>query len=109
MEAVRRIPWTSDARPVAGDLEAALRQEGLEPHWWSNAPGDVYAPHEHAYHKVLYCAEGSITFLVEPGGQRLVLGPGDRLELPAGTRHAAVVGPSGVRCVEGWRYPSDGK
>ena len=27
-------------------------------------------------------------------------GPGDRLDLPAGTRHDAVVGPDGVRCLE---------
>ena len=28
------------------------------------------------------------------------LATGDRLELPAGTRHDAVVGPAGVTCLE---------
>ena len=28
------------------------------------------------------------------------LAPGDRLDLPAGTRHDAVVGPGGVTCLE---------
>lgn len=105
---VRVTPWTSGEPPTPEALDAALRREGLEPHWWENGPGDVYAPHEHPYHKVLYCAEGSITFVIEPGGGKVELRPGDRMDLPRGTRHAAVVGPRGVRCVEGWRYHSDG-
>ncbi len=27
---------------------------------------------------------------------------GDRLDLPAGTRHAATVGPAGCECLEAW-------
>jgi hypothetical protein len=29
--------------------------------------------------------------------------PGDRLELPAGVRHGALVGPAGVTCLEAHR------
>ena len=36
-------------------------------------------------------------------GTALDLAPGDRLELPAGTSHDAVVGPSGVECLEAHR------
>lgn len=28
------------------------------------------------------------------------LGPGDRLDIPPGTEHAATVGPGGVECME---------
>lgn len=97
-------PWPRPDRPSSGELENALRAEGLEPHWWANGPGEVYAPHEHPYHKVLFCAEGSITFVVEPERAQIVLQPGDRMDLPRGTRHAAIVGPQGARCVEGYRY-----
>jgi quercetin dioxygenase-like cupin family protein len=78
-----------------------VRDEGLDPRWWSNAPGDTYRWHDHAYHKVLYCAEGSIVFHLRDGDVRL--GPGDRLDLPPRTPHAATVGDQGVACVEASR------
>jgi hypothetical protein len=30
--------------------------------------------------------------------------PGDRLDLPAGVRHSAIVGPQGVTCLEAHVY-----
>lgn len=85
--------------PSTWQLEARLRQEGLtEVRWWSNAPGDRYESHDHPYHKVLYCAEGSIVFHVPHGA--LEVRPGDRLDIAPGTPHSATVGPDGVRCVE---------
>lgn len=65
---------------------------------WSNGSGDRYSEHAHDYDKVLVVARGSITFTLPT--EEVVLGPGDRLELPAGTPHGAVVGPEGVECVE---------
>ncbi|MDQ7030941.1 MAG: hypothetical protein Q9O62_14800 [Ardenticatenia bacterium] len=46
---------------------------------------------------------GSITFHLPESGEDLTLGPGDRLDLPAGIRHAATVGPEGVVCLEAHR------
>lgn len=89
---------TSDvrARAVAGFAE-----EGLQPHSWSNSPGYVYGEHEHGYHKVLYCIEGSIVFHTPEGDYELETG--DRLDLPPGTRHSATVGSAGVTCMEAAR------
>lgn len=70
---------------------------------WSNGPGDRYAPHSHSYEKILYCVDGSITFVLESEARRLELKPGDRMVLPAGTIHSAVVGPAGCTCIEGNR------
>ncbi len=70
----------------------------MEPRWWGNAPGDAYGRHAHAYHKVLFCAEGTITFHTRRGD--IELGPGDRLDIEPGTEHSATVGPEGVTCVE---------
>lgn len=75
--------------------------EGLEPRRWSNGPNAEYAVHEHPRHKVLYCVEGSIVFHTEDGD--VAMERGDRLDLPAGTRHSATVGPKGVTCLEAYR------
>jgi quercetin dioxygenase-like cupin family protein len=77
----------------------ALQLDGLRPQRWSNGPGETYAAHEHAYHKVLYCLAGSITFRLDDGTE-IELQPGDRLEIEPQTRHSAVVGSRGVTCVE---------
>jgi mannose-6-phosphate isomerase-like protein (cupin superfamily) len=92
-------PWPRPEAPPREDLERVYADAGLSPSWWSNGPHDRYSPHSHAYHKVLFCAQGSITFLV-PGAGEFTLGPGDRLDIPPGTVHSAVVGPEGVTCVE---------
>jgi quercetin dioxygenase-like cupin family protein len=80
-----------------------LRSEATGCYSWSNGPGDRYAPHTHNYEKVLYCVEGSITFALEAEGRKLELKAGDRMVLPAGTIHSAVVGLSGCTCIEGKR------
>ena len=81
--------------------EAAFRAEGLDAHTWSNQPDYVYGEHEHSYHKVLFCIEGSIVFHTSDGDVELE--PGDRLELPPGTPHSATVGAFGVTCMEASR------
>lgn len=87
--------------PFADRLRSRLGDEGLAPGTWSNGPGDIYGAHVHPYDKVLVCTRGSITFGVGgAGGQAVELREGDRLELPAGTRHDAVVGSDGVTCLE---------
>jgi quercetin dioxygenase-like cupin family protein len=83
--------------------EARLRALGVEPYAWGNGPGDRYGAHEHAFTKLLVCAEGSITFLIGEAEEPVVLSAGEGFELPAGTRHAAVVGPDGCTCLEGHR------
>jgi Cupin domain len=80
-------------------LMARLRSEADGCHTWSNGTGDAYGEHAHAYDKILYCVAGSITFTLPD--REIGLGPGDRMELPAGTRHGAVAGPNGCTCIEG--------
>jgi len=84
------------------DAIAILESEGCSaPRTWSNGPGDRYGRHDHPYHKVLFCLDGSIVFHLDD--REVDLRAGDRLDLPAGTAHAATVGPDGCRCVEGSR------
>ena len=85
-------------------LMTRLRGEATGCYSWSNGPGDRYAPHSHTYEKVLYCVDGSITFVLEAkSAQQIELRAGDRMVLPAGTIHSAVVGPAGCTCIEGKR------
>ncbi|HEX9780060.1 MAG TPA: cupin domain-containing protein [bacterium] len=84
-------------------IRARLKQEGLSATRWSNDAGAVYAVHQHPYAKVLYVLRGGITFALHEGRQSLTMGPGDRMDLPAGTPHSARVGPDGVVCLEAQR------
>lgn len=89
---------------LVGDVRDRLAADGAEVDGlsaWANAPGDRYAAHAHGYDKVLVVTHGSITFRLPALGVSHVLRAGDRLDLPAGTLHAADVGPEGVRCLEG--------
>jgi quercetin dioxygenase-like cupin family protein len=88
------------ARPADSGVLDRLRTEGLDPSPWSNGPGDRYAAHDHTYDKVLAVAAGSIAFGLPDAGTTVELSVGDRLDLPAGTRHDATVGPEGVTCLE---------
>ncbi|MEO5966563.1 MAG: cupin [Candidatus Limnocylindrales bacterium] len=85
---------------TGGDLAARLRADGLDPGAWSNGPGERYDAHEHGYDKVVVCAAGSIRFGLPGHGSLVELRPGDRLDLPRGTAHDALVGADGVTCLE---------
>jgi mannose-6-phosphate isomerase-like protein (cupin superfamily) len=85
---------------MAGGSAQRLRDEGLDPGAWSNGPGDRYAAHEHGYDKVIVVERGSIRFGLPATAETIDLEAGDRLELPAGTSHDAIVGGLGVTCLE---------
>jgi quercetin dioxygenase-like cupin family protein len=90
-------PFTSQA------AEERMKSERLSCYRWSNRPGDVYPAHDHPYHKVIFVLKGSITFGLPATDEQITLNAGDRLDLPAGIAHNAVVGRRGVVCLEGHR------
>lgn len=93
-----------DGEPVTeGNVRRKMTAEGLSPYQWSNGPHDRYGAHSHSYHKVIYVVRGAITFGLPERGEEVDLVAGDRLDLPAGVTHNAVVGPAGVVCLEGHR------
>jgi quercetin dioxygenase-like cupin family protein len=97
------VRWDKPASPTEQRLLDIFAAENLHPYRWSNGPGDVYGAHSHPYHKVIYVVRGSIEFGLPESGDSLSLNAGDRLELPAGVQHDAVVGPQGVACLEAHR------
>jgi quercetin dioxygenase-like cupin family protein len=85
---------------MGNSVEERLRAEADHCYQWSNGPGAVYAVHDHPYRKILYVAQGSITFT--PADRAPIeMRAGDRMDLPPRTGHGAVVGPDGVTCWEG--------
>jgi uncharacterized protein YjlB len=98
---VKVTPWSHDRPPSEAELRQMYAAEGMAPYRWSNGPHDRYQAHTHGYHKVIYVVSGSITFGLPERGESIKLGAGDRLDLPAGVLHDAIVGPRGVVCLEG--------
>jgi quercetin dioxygenase-like cupin family protein len=82
------------------DVAPRLREEGLSPGGWANGPGERYGAHAHTYDKVIVVERGSIRFGLPASGATVDLVAGDRLDLPAGTNHDAMVGATGVSCLE---------
>lgn len=98
---LERIAWTEAAPPVEATLKERLAADGFDAWTWTDAPGATYAPHSHDVDESLWVLAGEITF--EVAGARYRLGPGDRLQLPAGTLHAAEAGPAGATYLVGER------
>jgi quercetin dioxygenase-like cupin family protein len=92
--------WMGDSPPRESEIRRLLSERGLSGYRWSNAPGDVYGAHSHPFHKIIYVLQGSITFTLPDVDEQVTLGKGDRLDLPAGMVHEAVVGQQGVICFE---------
>jgi quercetin dioxygenase-like cupin family protein len=100
MNAPHVTPWIDPVTPTESALRQLLKDEGLNAYAWSNGPHDVYSAHSHSYNKVIYVVQGTITFGLPDSGQFLALKAGDRLDLPAGVVHEALVGAWGVVCLE---------
>jgi len=81
-------------------LRGALKREGMVTAWWSDIPGTRIAEHAHPFPEVRWVLSGFVR--VSVGGESFELGPGDRLDLAPGTRHAfEVVGLSPTVYVTG--------
>jgi len=81
-------------------LRRALELEGMVTAWWSDVPGTQVPVHVHAFPETRWVLEGYLR--VTAGSEAVELGPGDRLDLPAGTAHTIeVLGLSQVIYVTG--------
>jgi quercetin dioxygenase-like cupin family protein len=91
-----------------GELsEAAMRRrleiEGYTVARYAYAPGTLFANHTHSFDKKDALVSGR--FLIRALGQEFTLGPGDAIEVPAGTVHSAeVLGDETVISLDASRY-----
>jgi mannose-6-phosphate isomerase-like protein (cupin superfamily) len=98
--AVRVIRWTGGQHPTLSSITRQMQKEGYLPYFWENGPNYRYPPRTHGYHKVMYVVEGTLELSFPDSNEKIRLRAGDRVELPAGIRHAANAGTTGVKCVE---------
>ena len=83
-----------------GTLRRALEAEGMVTAWWSDVANTRTPEHAHPFAETRWVLSGFVRVTV--GRDAFDLGPGDRLDFPAGTLHAIeVVGLSPVVYVTG--------
>lgn len=88
--------WDEPRRPDEGALRARLTQAGYLVVRWQNGPAEGYRAHAHIYPELLWIVSGSITVILPADKRLLELGPGDRMEVPAGVLHGILAGPDGA-------------
>ena len=88
-KSIQVIKWTQPDLLSEQEAEARLHQEGFESFKWLDVPGVTYPHHHHAADECLWILKGEITFTVKD--QEYPLQAGDRIYLPAGISHTAIV------------------
>jgi len=82
------------------ELEKKLRREGFgQTYIWQDEPGQRYAEHTHPVETAHIILEGEMRLTM--GGQSTTYRVGERCDVPAGTVHAARMGPAGCRYLIG--------
>jgi mannose-6-phosphate isomerase-like protein (cupin superfamily) len=82
------------------ELEKKLNGEGFgHTYIWQDGPDQRYAEHTHPVETAHIILEGEMTLMV--GGQSTTYRAGERCDVPAGTVHAARMGPAGCRYLIG--------
>jgi quercetin dioxygenase-like cupin family protein len=81
-------------------LEKQLREEGYSRTYvWQDRPHAFYPEHTHATETAHIILEGEMTLAMD--GQTHTFRAGERCDVPAGTVHAARMGPAGCRYLIG--------
>jgi quercetin dioxygenase-like cupin family protein len=104
MPAVRLERWEpGDGSLTERRMMSLLESEGYEVAVSTYREGTEFPEHEHSQDKCDAVLEGTLRITV--GDVLYDLKPGDRLYLPAGTRHSArVIGPKTVLSLDGIRW-----
>jgi len=90
------VRWTKSKKPTLEELEKQLAQMGREAELYSDLPGTKYGRHKHPFEDFIVIVSGKMKIITDNG--EWMLKPGDRLDLPANTIHAAaMIGKDEVR------------
>ena len=97
--------WDPEQGPLQlSALRRELQREGLNTAWWSEVPGVRVEEHEHPFPESRWVLSGYLRVYV--GDEIVELGPGERLDLPPGTKHGfEVIGLSPAVFVTGSTLP----
>lgn len=75
------------------ELLQLVREDGFDPYKITDGPGYVYQPHSHPETKEIVCLKGSM--VVEVENHKFPFNPGDKIVIPGGVIHSAIVGERG--------------
>lgn len=78
--------WQAPLRPTRDQAALILAAEGLEVFDEALAPQEKVPEHRHPFTEVRIIIEGELIFNV--AGNTVLLREGDRIEIPANTRHS---------------------
>lgn len=88
--------WTGQTQPTPQQLKMLLAAEGLEPELETLPAHSVVRDHRHPFDEVRIILEGNL--IMDINGNQLLLRPGDRIDIPANTKHSKTV-HGGSSCV----------
>ena len=87
--------WNKETTPSLEALRGVLAGEGLASYEWTDPAGTVYPVHEHEFAEVRMIVRGRMRVGLPDTDEEIILGPGDRLDLPAHLPHWADVDEEG--------------
>ncbi len=80
------VRWQAPMVPTKEQVKMMLEFEGLEPYEEVLSVDDKITEHRHPFDEVRMVLEGEVFFNV--AGNQLLLRAGDKIEIPANTRHS---------------------
>ena len=88
------------------DYERKLKLEGFaHVYTWTDEPGVTYPAHAHKGKVSFFVSAGSITMKLD--NNEVLVQTGERMDVPVGEIHTAVVGPDGCTFVVGEEIEGD--
>ncbi len=81
--------WQAPLLPSADQIKIIFDAEGLMPNEEVFEPKTVIPDHRHPFDEVRMVVSGSLFLNIS--GNQLLLRPGDRIDIPANTRHSKSV------------------
>jgi uncharacterized RmlC-like cupin family protein len=91
-----------DESPEEASIISMLESEGLSTEVWSADAGTNKEPQMFNFNRSMIVVSGMIRITLPKSVEEFAdLMVGDRIDIPANTPHGIMVGPAGVRLVEG--------
>lgn len=81
--------WQAPMLPSTEQVKMIFEAEGLAPAEEVFAPQTVIPDHRHPFDEIRMVIQGAMFLNIS--GNQLLLRPGDRIEIPANTRHSKTV------------------
>jgi quercetin dioxygenase-like cupin family protein len=90
--------WQAPTKPTLEQVHLIFESEGLDPVNEIYNPAEKVSDHRHPFKEVRFLVDGEMLFKI--AGTQLLLRAGDRIEIPANTKHSHIAqGTSQSLCV----------